>query len=254
VDLEIIRELIAHDKWKTLETHRHQKEMLLLSRSLKQEESGVSDFNSETSHGQCQPKEQGLIALSSVSKGAKEYTSTLPGIEIPDLYSDLISISWCGKRLERWPEAKDAKVSLTAVNRIFADLIDEHGPGKVLDAISLIPDFDSRIVQDKINSLTVTESKRIIHSPLFTEFAKHYPYIELDLLEEAYGNCNENFVEAGVKLLRKNFPDNPPSEFSSHANWKQSCHQHLPEYLKQWQKDLRSIQTRMRVAQKAWTA
>lgn len=194
----------------------------------------------------------GLIARAEVRKKAKEYTAELPGVTDQELYADLLTVSWCGQRLGRYPTAQDAKTALPELERMFDGLVKSYGAEEVLEAISLVPGFDSRIVQQQIDSLQVQEDRRMRNSPLFAEFHKHYPHIDLELLERQYAACREDFVSAGVKLLRKAFSETPPAEFAGHPSWRTSFHQHLPEYFKQWQKDLKSMQTRMRIAQKAW--
>lgn len=194
----------------------------------------------------------GFIGFEDVRKKAQEYTTSLPGISDSDLYSNLLTVSWCGQRLGRWPTAKDAKTSLADINNLFDGLIKSYGGEEILEAISLIPDFDSRIVQQQIDNLQTSINKRIKNSPLFIEFNRHYPHIDLELLEKTYTMCRDNFVESGVKLLRREFAENPPEEFAGHPTWKSSYHQHLPTYLQQWQKNLKSMQNRMKVAQRAW--
>jgi hypothetical protein len=249
--LELVRELIAHDKWKTQEQHRHEKEMLLLGRSLGGH-SETDTFNEETSGGECSPKQHGLISRADVRRGAKRYTETLPGVSDPDMYADLLMVSWCGKRLERWPTARDSKTAIAEVKKCFESLVKSKGGAEVLEAVALVPDFDARIVQEQIDALQGEEKARIVNSPLFAEFHKSYPHVDLHFLEKMYESSRENFVEAGIKVLRRKFPEHPPDEFSDHPTWQQSCHQHLPKYLEQWKKDLRSMQNRMRVAQRAW--
>lgn len=240
LSIEVVRELIAHDKWKTAEQHRHEKELLLIR------------LGAETAPETDDVGKPGLIARSEIRKKAKEYTAELPGVTDPALYADLLTVSWCGQRLGRWPTARDAKTALPELERMFDGLVKSYGAEEVLEAISLVPDFDSRIVQQAIDKLQVQEDRRMRNSPLFSEFHKHHPHIDLELLERQYAACRDNFVEAGVKLLRRSFSENPPEEFAGHPTWRSSFHQHLPVYLEQWQKDLKSMQSRMRIAQKAW--
>jgi hypothetical protein len=240
LSLEVVRELIAHDRWKTEEIHRHEKELLLIR------------LGAETTTHTDEVGKPGLIARAEVRKKAKEYTAELPGITDQALYADLLTVSWCGQRLGRYPTAKDAKTALSEVEKMFDGLVSSYGAEEILEAISLVPDFDSRIVQQAIDSLKVQEDRRMRNSPLFTEFHKHYPHIDLELLERQYAACRDNFVEAGVKLLRRSFSENPPDEFAGHPTWKSSYHQHLPTYLQTWQKNLKSIERRLRIAQKAW--
>lgn len=249
LDPDLVRELIAHDKWKLQETHRHQKEMLALRL---QDQTSPDNFNSETSFGICGPKENGLICPDRVREGAREYTKTVPGISDPELYTDLITVSWCGKRLGRWPSARDSRESLNSLRQSFTDLVDRHGCSVVSEAISLIPDFDGRIVQEQIDELESLEKSRVGNSPLFTEFFKKYPNIDKDLMEKCYDKNRGEFVKSGILLLRREFQNTPPEEFSDHPDWRKSWPQHLPRYLKLWQDDLRRMESRMRIAQKAW--
>lgn len=113
---EVIRELIEHDKWKLKEKHRHEKEMkLLLSGPPLQSDQSqpLNDtFNEDTSFGQCDQSHIGLLAKTKVSSGAMLKAREIENPEdLPvALISLVLTISWCGERMGKWPQAKDAKV------------------------------------------------------------------------------------------------------------------------------------------------
>lgn len=211
------------------------------------------DFNAETSGGVCTPKDNGLIAKDAVSAGAKQYTERLPGITDPKLYSTLLMASWCGKRLNKWPAARDSKQAIDECREEFEELVKEKGKSAVHEAISLIPDFDSRIVSDLVEGLNVYEQTRMIHSPLFIEFNKHYPYVNPETLEKCYHDHAKAFVPAAIFILRRKFKDHPPAEFENKPDWRRSWQQHLPRYLKLWQSELVAMENRLKTAQRAWT-
>lgn len=270
---DLVRELIEHDKWKTREQHRHEKELALLGvLPAKPGTPGETDssvaagndddaFNSATSGGVCERNHIGLIAKTKVMTGAAQRARDVrEDTELPiQLLTLLIATSWCGQRLARWPQASDAKVALGLRNDL-EKVIDKYGARTVLDAVDHVSQhlepWDPRIVIEQLDTLrTEYEQKRalsISSSPLFAEFHKNYPHIDPDTFDECYNQHSGQFVTAAIYMLRREFKNTPPSELSHINGWKQGWQQYLPTYLKQWQEDLRKMETRMRIAQRAW--
>lgn len=261
---DLIRELIEHDKWKTKEQHRHEKELLLLGQQKTPISPSSNDtFNSDTSGGMCTSSHEGLIAKSKVMSGAvikarellKSRESDLP----QPLVSFIIGSSWCGQRLERWPQASDSKIALS-IQSDFDKMVEKFGVKAVLKAIDLVSksldSWDPRIISEQIEVIQSKHDKEvslsIVSSPLFAELKKSYPEIDPELFDECYTQNREQFSAAAIHLLRRSFRKSPPEELSHIEGWQQRWQQHLPNYLKQWQEELRKMELRMRIAQRAW--
>lgn len=194
-----------------------------------------------------------LIDLETVSRAAWEHSRSVVGENLPpDLLSFLIACSWCGKRVGKLPRAKDSKDAISSIRSGFEELSDKYTPEEIKECIDAVSDFDSRIIKSQLEDFFNEDKSRIIYSPLFKEFSNAYPYIEPDEFEIHYKNCRENFTEAGIASLRRRFKQTPPPELSDRTDWAQSNHQYLPAFLKKWREDLKKIETRMRIAQKAW--
>jgi hypothetical protein len=195
----------------------------------------------------------GVIDLETVSQTAWERSRTLScGDLSPDLVSSLLTASWCGKRLGKYPSAKDSKEAISSVRKNFEEISETFTPEEIKQCISLLDDFDPRIIKPQLEELSDNEKCRIIYSPLFKEFHNFYPQIEPEEFETFYSGCRENFTEAGIASLRRKFKQVPPEELSNRTDWAQSCHQYLPAFLKKWREELKKIELRMRIAQKAW--
>lgn len=218
-------------------------------------------FNADTSHGQCGPDHIGLIAKGKVGAGAAIRAKELPNpdkLPLP-LIALAITISWCGERLAKWPNAKDAKVAL-GLRDDLDKAVEKFGPVKVMKAVDLVAEallvWDPRIVTEQLDKLRPEaeriRSMTISSSPLFAEFHKSFGHIDPELFDSCYDQHNGQFVEAGIYLLKREFPKAPPKELDYIEGWGQRWQQYLPAYVKQWREELRSIETRMRVAQRAW--
>jgi hypothetical protein len=196
---------------------------------------------------------ENTIDLESVSEAAWEYSRGICSEDTPaDLVSFLITASWCGKRLTRYPNAKDCKQVLDDLKEKFASFFEKYGKETICECIDVIPEYEGKILSIELQKLLDDEKSRIIHSPLFKQFITSYPQIDPEEFEIFYQNHRQNFVEAGIASLRRKFKEVPPPELSDRTDWAQSNHQYLPAFLKKWQEDLRKIETRMRIAQKAW--
>lgn len=220
-----------------------------------------AEFNLETSHNQCGPEHIGLIAKTKVALGASLRAKELPNPDkLPtQLLALAMTISWCGERMGRWPSAKDTKVAL-GLRTDLTKAVEEFGPVKVIRAIDLVSGFlvvwDPRIVTEQLDRLRPEadriRSMSVSASPLFAEFRKDHPDIDPELFNSCYNQNNGNFTEAALYLLKRQFKTIPPKGLEHIDGWCQRWQQYLPSHLKQWQSDLRSMETRMRVAQKAW--
>lgn len=257
--------VLEHEKWKLREIHRHEKEMRLLGVSVTPTSTAPNnsdaDFNSETSHGQCGPEHIGLIAKTKVALGASLRAKELPNpdkLPVP-LLALAITISWCGERMGKWPSAKDTKVAL-GLRTELTKAVDEFGPVKVVRAIDLVSGsltvWDQRIVTEQLDKLRPEADKvrsmSVSSSPLFAEFQKDHSHIDPELFNLCYNQHSGNFTEAALYMLKREFKTVPPKSLEHIEGWCQRWQQYLPSHLKQWQTDLRSMETRMRVAQKAW--
>jgi hypothetical protein len=269
LDQEALDAVLEHEKWKLRETHRHEKEMRQLELRMgvavaptPSAQSNVdSDFNSETSHNQCGPEHIGLIAKTKVGLGASLRAKELQNPDkLPvQLLALAITISWCGERMGKWPSAKDTKVALGLRNDLTKS-VEEFGPVKVIKAVDLVSEslivWDPRIVSEQLDNIRV-ESDRIRSmmvsgSPLFAEFRKNHPQIDPELFDSCYNQNNGNFTEAALYLLRRQFKTLPPKELEHIDGWGQRWQQYLPSYLQKWRSDLKSMENRMRTAQRAW--
>lgn len=266
---ESIRDLIAHDKWKTEENHRHEKEILLLSQpdanKSRRIEKKIEDeeFNQITSNGACGPEHRGLIAKTKVMKGASQEAIRIleeVDIDVPlPLLSLLIGISRCGERLDRWPRASDNKIAFNLF-KDFKEAVEKFGPREVLGAVDFLSShlevWQPKLIDDQISELRDKKEERekasIVQSPLFKELQKNYPSIEAESFEECYYRNKEQFSASAVAILRSQFKSDPPSELSHVNGWNQRWQQHLPHYLKIWQEDLKAIERKTKIAQSEW--
>jgi hypothetical protein len=270
---ESLAALLEHEKWMLQEQHRHEKEMRQMEVRLgtvvaapgpgpsETNNAADTEFNADTSHGQCGPEHIGLISKTKVAAGAAQRAKeTRNPDKLPEpLLALAITISWCGERLGRWPTAKDAKVAFGLRDELQR-AVDKYGAVKVMKALDHISGellvWDPRLVTEQLDTLR-TEANRISaqsfsSSPLFAEFHKSHPYIDAETFDTCYNERGGNFVETGKHLLRKRFLTTPPREYEHIEGWEVRCHQYLPPYLPKWLKELKAMETRMRVAQRAW--
>jgi hypothetical protein len=261
--VELVREILEHEKWKLREQHKHEREMLSLSATVEGKKSLSSDtdteFNNETSGGLA---EIGSIAKAKVSQAASKRAETL---ENPDnlpisLLSLLITISWCGERMGRWPQAKDAKSALSLRTEL-EKAVERHGVRTTYRSVELVSKsletWDSRLVSEQLDDLAeryeAIKSASFSSSPLFVELAKSYPYISPDTFDKCYDQNNQEFVRSAIHLLRREFTKTPPPELEHMSEgWNSRWQQHLPHFMRQWQEELNKMETRMRSAQRAW--
>ena len=263
-----LKELLEHEKWMLKEQHKHEKEMKQLEVRLgtvstpPTESPDISpQFNSDTSYGQCGPEHIGLIAKTKVGAGAALRAKELLNRDkLPEpLISLAITVSWCGERLSKWPNAKDAKVALGLRDEL-QKAVDKFGPVKVIKAIDLVSGellvWDPRIVAEQLEALRPEADRKrsmtISSSPLFVEFHKNYPQIDPDLFDMCYDQNDGQFVTSAIYLLRRKFREIPPKELEHIDGWEQRWQQYQPRYLKRWQDELKGMENRMRVAQRAW--
>lgn len=266
LDPDVVREVLEHEKWTVKEKHRHEKEMAMLGvgpETGTPRNSNAADrvFNTETSHGQCDDNHIGLIAKTKVSSGAlikaKDVENPenlpLPLLALP------ITVSWCGQRMGRWPQAKDTKVAYNLRDDLDK-AVEKYGKIKVHKAFEQVSGFlgtlDTRIVTEQLDAIQSEAQEKLSNSfsssPLFAEFHKSYPFIDPEQFDRVYEHNNREFVKTAIHFLRSTFNRHPPSELSHIQGWDQRYLQHLPNYLKIWQDELRKMETRMRIAQKAW--
>jgi hypothetical protein len=263
-----LKELLEHEKWMLKEQHKHEKEMKQLEVRLgtvstpPTESPDISpQFNSDTSYGQCGPEHIGLIAKTKVGAGAALRAKELLNRDkLPEpLISLAITVSWCGERLSKWPNAKDAKVALGLRDEL-QKAVDKFGPVKVIKAMDLVSGellvWDPRIVAEQLEALRPEADRKrsmtISSSPLFVEFHKNYPQIDPDLFDMCYDQNDGQFVTSAIYLLRRKFREIPPKELEHIDGWEQRWQQYQPRYLKRWQDELKGMENRMRVAQRAW--
>jgi len=221
----------------------------------------LTEFNAETSHGQAADTHIGLLAKGKVSSGAALLAKEIDNqdnLPIP-LLALFLTISWCGERLAKWPKAKDAKTAMSLRDDLAKE-VEKYGVVKVAKAAELVSGhldtrWDDRLVAEQLSELKEkyeeVKTSSISSSPLFAEFHKAYPHINGELFDKCYDQNGQNFTASAIYLLRREFKFNPPPELPQdgfEVRWQQ----YLPTYLGQWQKELRSMETRMRVAQKAW--
>lgn len=261
---EMLKEVLEHDKWKTRENHRHEREMKALETgSSEVNPNDDLDFNSDTSAGQCDPNHIGLIAKSRVSSGALIRAKQ---IDNPDqvsiqILAFFISASWCGRRMGRWPKAKDSKTTLGFADEL-AKMVEKHGKLRVMKAADMVREsedtWDQRLIYEQLDALRLDcdtiKTQCITSSPLFVELQKHYAHIEPSAFARSFEQNNEQFVEAAIYLLRREFKNHPPTELSHVEGWQQRWQQHLPTYLVQWRDDLKRMELRLRTAQRSWRA
>jgi hypothetical protein len=261
--VELVREILEHEKWKLREQHKHEREMLSLSATVEGKKSLSSDtdteFNNETSGGLA---EIGSIAKAKVSQAASKRAETLENsdnLPIP-LLSLLITISWCGERMGRWPQAKDAKSALSLRTEL-EKAVERHGVRTTYRSVELVSKsletWDPRFVSEQLDDLAeryeAIKSASFSSSPLFVEFAKSYPYISPDTFDKCYDQNNQEFVRSAIHLLRREFTKTPPPELEHMSEgWNSRWQQHLPHFMRQWQEELNKMETRMRSAQRAW--
>lgn len=220
-----------------------------------------SSFNSDTSHSQCGPSHEGLIAKTKVSQGAVIKAREIQGdSNLPlALLSYFITCSWCGERLARWPQAQDSKSTLSLQSE-FEKLTEKYEKGVILSSIehvsSSLPTWDPRIINSQITSLReeveLSKKSSPLSSPLFLALFSHYPQLSPESFEKCYNQHRGNFVASAIYLLRREFKVNPPPELSTVDGWSQRWPQYLPPYLKKWQKDLREIETKTLTSQREW--
>lgn len=260
---DLVREVLEHDKWRLKEQHRHEREMLVLRGEvvMGQAATDIAEFNSETSYGQATESHVGLLAKSKVAAGAALLAKELDNpddLPLP-LLSLFLTVSWCGERLAKWPKAKDAKVS-TSLSEDLNKAVEKYGVVKVVKAVEVVSShlddrWDDRLVAEQLTELKEKyddiRTNSISSSPLFAEFHKSFPHIDPETFDKCYEQNGQNFTVSAIYLLRREFKFNPPPELPQDG-FQTRWQQYLPHYLKQWQNELKSMETRMRVAQKAW--
>jgi len=173
-----------------------------------------------------------------------------------ELQAFFLTTSWCGQRLDRWPNARDAESAIKSIRQDMANLVDKIDPADFLSASdeAISEGLDLRIIAEQVSLLRDKQNFRAVNSPLFAEFAKAYPHISLRDFENVYNKQGQKFVQSGIYILRREFKNNPPSGLAPEnlEHWKKIWPQYLPPQLLLWQKNLKSIETRMRMAQRAW--
>lgn len=218
-----------------------------------------AEFNAETSGNLAEP---GLIAKTKVAQAAAQRAAL---IENPDnlpvpLLSLLITISWCGERISRWPQAKDAKSALS-LRTEFDKAVEKHGIRTVHRSVELVSKslatWDPRLVSEQLDKLAeqyeAIKSASFSSSPLFVEFAKSHPHISPELFDKCYNQNNNEFVRTAIHLLRREFTQTPPPELEHMSDgWSSRWQQHLPHFMKQWQEELSKMENRMRSPQRVW--
>lgn len=173
-----------------------------------------------------------------------------------DLYATLLYMSWCGRRAEKWPGAKDRDSATKAILQEMEVLAQSTPYGDILSCIDRIPDWSDAIIGPVLQRLKAQQDRkelsRIVNSPLYAEFAKVYPLVDGDRFEKEYVSRGGNFTQTAVYLLRSLFRDNQPAELQGVKSWKQSWLQHLPTYQEKWLKELKRIELKTHQSQKEW--
>ncbi len=218
-------------------------------------------FNADTSYGQCGPPQEGLIAKTKVASGAVMKARELQGeSNLPlQVLSYLITTSWCGQRLSRWPQAPDSR-TIVSLQKEFDKILEKFDKSVILKCEDLVsqslPAWDTRIIEQQLSSLRKERDEElkssIVSSPLFTTFSSSYPHIDPESFEKCYNQHRGNFVASAIYLLRREFKANQPEELSTVDGWSQRWPQYLPQYLQKWHKHLKEIETETKAAQKEW--
>lgn len=220
----------------------------------------LSHFNSETSHNECTAQQEGLISKTRVLKGAAAKAKELDIQGFPlQLITLLIGINWCGMRLEKWPDAPDAR-SAQALCGEFDKVVEKYGTGKVFQAVDIvaerIQESDWSIIQSRIDfhkeKAEKEERSKFSNSPLFQKFQSIYPYISAESFDSVYNNSGKSFIYAATTLLRRSFSDHKPDDLPPIQGWEQRWQQHLPRYLNRWQEELSALENQMRPQQQMW--
>lgn len=250
-------------------------------------------FNELSSYGACGDKHIGLIAKTKVWEGANITSSKLFEkwyvhiqdnniIPLKDLKEGriktlLLAFLWasgCSHRVAKWPEASDSHLIETLkkdLNERFSKF-SKHSIVAAYESLKVfwreINDyeqcpFNSTLIADVLDEAyiyvsqkTTEESKvDIKNSPLFSEFEKQFPHVQLTSLEKYYVKNRYNFVAAGVGALRKAFTTICPTELEhkfSSSEWPKKWHQYISSYEPKWQKQLNQILQETKEAQEKW--
>jgi hypothetical protein len=250
-------------------------------------------FNELSSYGVCTNKHIGLIAKTKIWEGTNACSSKLFEqwyghiqdnniIPLKDLKEGriktlLLAFLWasgCSHRIAKWPEAADSHL-IETLKKDLGDRFSKFSKHSIVAAYESLKvfwreindyeqcPFNSTLIADildeaytYVNQKATEESKvDIKNSPLFSEFEKQFPHVQLTTLERYYAKNRYNFVAAGVGALRKAFTTLCPSELEhkfSRSEWPKKWHQYIASYEPKWQKQLTQIQQETKEAQERW--
>lgn len=250
-------------------------------------------FNRLSSYGVCTDKHIGLLAKTKVWEGANALSSKLFEqwyghiqdnniIPLKDLKEGriktlLLAFLWssgCSHRIAKWPRSSDSHL-IGTLKKDLEERFSKFSKHSIVAAYESLKifwkeindyeqcPFNSTLIADildnaytYVNQKTTEESKvDIKNSPLFSEFEKQFPNVDLSILEKYYVKNRHNFVSAGVGALRKVFTTVCPSELEhrfSKSEWPKKWHQYITSYEPKWQKQLLMIQQQTKEAQEKW--
>ena len=264
-------------------------------KSLEEPEISQEDkkFNHLTSYGACNDKHLGLVSKTKIWEGANSLSSKLFEqwyshiqdnniIPLKDLKEGriktlLLAFLWssgCSHRFAKWPEAPDSHY-IPALKKELKERFSKFSKHSIVAAYESLKvfwreindyeqcPFNSTLIADildeayiYVNQKATEESKvDIKNSPLFSEFEKQFPHVQLTTLERYYVKNRYNFVAAGVGALRKAFTTICPTELEhkfSGSEWPKKWHQYIASYEPKWQKQLSLILQETREAQEKW--
>jgi hypothetical protein len=250
-------------------------------------------FNELSSYGACGDKHIGLIAKTKIWEGANSCSSKffekwyshiqdnniipLKDLKEGRIKTLLLAFLWasgCSHRVAKWPEASDSHL-IETLKRDLSERFSKFSKHSIIAAYESLKvfwkeindyeqcPFNSTLIADildeayiYVNQKTTEESKvDIKNSPLFSEFERQFPHVQLSTLEKYYVKNRYNFVAAGVGALRKAFtticPEELEHKFSS-SEWPKKWHQYISSYEPKWQKQLSMIQQQTREEQEKW--
>lgn len=250
-------------------------------------------FNELSSYGYCTIKHIGLIAKTKVWEGANERASKLFEqwyghiqdnniIPLKDLKEGriktlLLAFLWgsgCAHRAAKWPEANDINL-VDNIKKELRERFSKFSKHSIVAAYESLKvywkefndyeqcpfnsTFIAEILDDAyqyVSQKSSEESKTDIkNSPLFSEFERQFPHVQLTTLEKYYVKNRYNFVAAGVGALRRAFTTTCPTELEhkfSSSEWPKKWHQYIASYEPKWQKQLTQIQQQTKEDQEKW--
>lgn len=211
------------------------------------------EFNLETSNGECDRGNMGSVCRTKVRRGALARAAQ---IKESELYGILLYVSWCSRRLARWPTARDGDKAAESIKQEFTSLADTYTMAEIESCISRITDWDDSIISEQLLYMTEkaeeAERGKITNSPLYKAFSQAHPLIDPDEFCKEYEARRNNFSQTAVYLLRQHFKENKPEEIESESPWSQSWLQHLPYYQEQWLKEVKNLESKTLLSQTAW--